>query len=263
MTWERDEELEVETVQRAEAIAASLAPSPATTLSNTESWGGEAATIQVSPSLQQQYQIVTEAQRRLAKAQLYQAILDQPMFGQNSVNPEIVEEVSNELRNFALERLEIMLGMRAPANAPTDPNLSLTPQEIMQVRDLLGHTLDGNVPILGAEEATALRLLLSKITGKAPSLPKKSAPVVRPVQVQQATQVNTIKSQEQPAVQPPRRGRPRLSNNPNKKPMPTIDMMNSKIAMESTSSSGETSGAPSLLTMAIQTAVQQANKEPK
>ena len=267
MTWDRDEELEEETVKRAEAIAAGFAPT-SEAVPAPQSWNANGGTaFQTAPTLQQQYQIVTEAQRRLAKAQLYQALLDQSVFGQSSVDPVIVEEVSSELRNFALERLEIMLGMRAATNVSPNDALTLTPQEVAQVRELLAHTLEGNVPVLGVEESTALRLLLAKITGKAPSLPKKLTPMVQPVQIRSTTPVNTVMS---PAIPPPvsvptvpPRTRRRSTTNPNKKPMPTVDMMNQKIATEAAASSTGNSATPSVLGIAIQTALTQANKETK
>ena len=264
MTWDMDEEdLAEGAVERAEAMAADYAAPQTTT-------GGREFALPVTPSLQQQYQIVTEAQRRLAKAQLYQAILDQPMFGTNSVNPAIVEEVSSELRNFALERLEIMLGMRAPANAPVNTEVALTSEEVSQVRQLLSHTLDGNVPVLGAEESTALRLLLSKITGKAPSLPKALTPTVRPIQVNPSPSIvqSTIQTAAfvQPAVQNPKpapapKARRKASDNPAKKAMPTVAMMNQKIAAEAMEAVSSSPASPSLLGLAIQTALKNSKGE--
>ena len=57
-----------------------------------------------------------EAVKRIEQANLYLSLLNHQLFSENSARPEIIEAVEGEIKDFILVRLEILLGVRAPAN---------------------------------------------------------------------------------------------------------------------------------------------------
>jgi hypothetical protein len=56
--------------------------------------------------------LMSEAQARIEQANLYQTIINHELFGPNSARPEIMSLVENEIKTFAMSRLEILLGMK-------------------------------------------------------------------------------------------------------------------------------------------------------
>src|SRR5438046_1410664 len=68
---------------------------------------------ELTEGMAEEIRTLAEAQRRLRKANFYQAILSQPLFGENISEEGI--EVEAEMREFALKRLRCFLGMEAEA----------------------------------------------------------------------------------------------------------------------------------------------------
>lgn len=59
-----------------------------------------------------QNEILTEAEKRIEQANLYQALLKHDLFGPGSARPEIIDSVRKEFKGFILSRLEILLGIK-------------------------------------------------------------------------------------------------------------------------------------------------------
>ena len=70
---------------------------------------------------------VNEVTKRIEQAKLYESLLNHDFFGPGSARPEIQTKVTKEIRDFILERLTILVGMKEPqprieaqANMPWD-----------------------------------------------------------------------------------------------------------------------------------------------
>jgi len=266
MPWDMDDEMQEENVAQAAAIDA-IAQSVQVPVGR-----GQPVSAVDSTGIAREYQTINEAQRRFAKATLYQALLNlqQPFGTGGATAPEIIEEVTQELHSFALERMEVMLGMRGPTAMPvaTDPAVTFTPSEVEMVREILRQALSGNLLIMGKKPRTALELLLTKITGEAQPLAMKltpstapatteaqpaffqppPAPVATPIPVGQTTVASApAPAPVQPQPRPQRaRNKSRIMNSPNRLPMPNLQTEISKVAAESQNggvNSTETIGA--------------------
>ncbi len=72
---------------------------------------------------------LSEVEIRLVKANYYRAILDQPLFGAD--DSDAAFEVEREFRDFALERLRILLGMQAE-KAPEEKAFTEDQEDVLR-----------------------------------------------------------------------------------------------------------------------------------
>ena len=132
-----------------------------------------------------EYRTLSAVEARLLKANLYRAVLDNPLFPGES--DSIAAEVEQEYREFTLSRLYALMGI-ADGNPGTD---------------------------LDAEEKTVIKAWARKLLSKpavlglpAPAPEVKTAPVLAPVtvrtQVRPQPQIQAPRVQAQPQVAPPR-----------------------------------------------------------
>ncbi len=70
----------------------------------------------VSPSQPQSdyTEVLSDARLRLEQGRLYEMIMNHDLFQGLDSNPQAIKNVQREIRKFAKERMEIMLGMRQP-----------------------------------------------------------------------------------------------------------------------------------------------------
>lgn len=57
-------------------------------------------------------EVLNDANLRLEQGRLYQMVIEQNIFGETDADPKAIKNVQREIRKFARERMEIMLGMR-------------------------------------------------------------------------------------------------------------------------------------------------------
>lgn len=67
--------------------------------------------------------ILSEAVKRIEQAKLYETLLKHSLFGPNSARPEIISTVENEIKQFILSRLEILLGIKPNPEQQKKDNL--------------------------------------------------------------------------------------------------------------------------------------------
>lgn len=60
-------------------------------------------------------EVLNNANLRLEQGRLYQMIMNHDIFGDTNADPKAIKNVQREIRKFARERMEIMLGMRHEA----------------------------------------------------------------------------------------------------------------------------------------------------
>ena len=227
MGWDRPDEEDEEAVAREAAAIDSMTPEQvqaratavmSTIMAPANDMGGA--------SVADAFQAISEAQRRIEKAGLYQAILNQNVFGTGSARQDIIEEVNNDLRGWALERLEVMLGMRQSAQAAATAT-QFTAEEAAYIRELAHRAMIGSIPVLGPEEVMAFRLLLSKITGKAPTMPNGPTPTLTQVTtpqstVTQVTAPRTVVTPVSPQAAPVQPAAPPVAQAPMGQPKPPV-----------------------------------------
>lgn len=93
--------------------------------------------------------VVSEAMRRIEQANLYQTILKHSLFAEGSARPEIIEQVQRELMEFALGRLEALLGMgsTAPATSrgPVKVELPFDDEQVDALKAIANRALKRNL----------------------------------------------------------------------------------------------------------------------
>lgn len=155
MNWDRDEEQELEALEAAEQIDA---------MPNQEQ-----AVNQIVSEIMQPVQHSTNVakfsafQDRLDLAALYRILLNIPSFfnPDGNIKKELTDRVDTELKNFVIQRLEILLGMRTEA-----PKTALSPRSVQWINSKTDQQL------------AALDMLLNKIAPAANSTAVQPAPTV-------------------------------------------------------------------------------------
>lgn len=121
-----------------------------------------------------QNEILSEAEKRIEQANLYQALLKHDLFGPGSARQEIIDSVRREFKGFILSRLEVLLGIK--------PETSKVIQKIESP--------------FSEEEVNALKAIANRLVKK--DIPQTSqAPTVNSIQPSQSVTlqkpvINTI-----------------------------------------------------------------------
>lgn len=66
-------------------------------------------------------EILSDASLRLEQGNLYKMVMNSDLFSGSGYDPKAIKNVEREIRNFAKERMEIMLGMRQEATKDSFP----------------------------------------------------------------------------------------------------------------------------------------------
>jgi hypothetical protein len=136
---------------------------------------------------EEQAEVLTEAERRIEQANLYQALLKHDLFAPGSARPEIIDSVRREFKSFILSRLEVLLGIKP------DTGKLLPAQEVTKNP-------------FSEDEIKALRAIADRLTKKDQSQQPSQAPtpmintVIAQPQVVQAPAVNAVNAQPQKVV---------------------------------------------------------------
>lgn len=131
---------------------------------------------------EEQAEVLTEAERRIEQANLYQALLKHDLFGPGSARQEIIDAVRKEFKAFILSRLEILLGIKPEVSVRTSS------QEIVKSP-------------FSEDEIKALRAIAERLTKKEQPVqaPQVPTPVINSVaaqpQITQVPSVNAVSSQ--------------------------------------------------------------------
>jgi hypothetical protein len=95
----------------------------------------------VEDSLQETI-VLSEAVKRIEQAKLYETFLKHKLFAEGSARPEIIQIVENELKQFILSRLEILLGIKPEKSTSNQQVQSIfTDEEINVLKQLAGRVL--------------------------------------------------------------------------------------------------------------------------
>ena len=127
-------------------------------------------------------EVLIDARLRLEMGKLYELIMKHDLFAGVDADPKAVKVVQKEIRMYAQERMEIMLGMRqekteAPAGFPMDMfpfnSLEVDILKAIAATATKGESRDAEPLNLGAQQRPAGRTTLNPIGGGTP----RQAPV--------------------------------------------------------------------------------------
>jgi len=119
-----------------------------------------------------------QAVERIEQANLYLTLLNHQLFSPGSARPEIISAVENEIKNFILERLEVLLGM-------AQPKQEAAPSSI--------------IDLFTDEQLEALKAIADRLISKKPTV-TPAAPQIMPVQAARQDERTVRQLQATPAV---------------------------------------------------------------
>ncbi len=145
---------------------------------------------------EEQAGLLDQADSRLEKANLYRMLLNHDLFGDVDCSPSIVNEVQEELKNIILEKLEVLLGMRAEEQKQETEFAIDLPFNALQVEALKvwadkltkGKSKDASPaqaivsrepvikPMGGAKKKPALKKLTGALLNQKRVLPRETVP---------------------------------------------------------------------------------------
>ena len=131
---------------------------------------------------------VNEAIKRIEQAKLYESLLRHDFFAPGSARPEIQSKVTKEIRDFILERLTVLVGIKQSREEIPAPVAAAMPWDESQIE--------------------ALTSIADRLVEKKTATKKTSDPVVKPyVGASSSTltvnQVSTGQQQNAPKMNPP------------------------------------------------------------
>lgn len=134
--------------------------------------------------------VLSDARLRLEQGRLYEMVMNNDLFEGTDADPVAVKHVQKQIRNFAKERMEIMLGMRQEASQETIVSSPFNPLEVEVIKAMARTFSKGatDTPEANAEAPVATRQGLKPIALK--TTQKQTAqmkPAAKPLQ-QKATQ---------------------------------------------------------------------------
>ncbi len=124
--------------------------------------------------------VLSDARLRLEQGRLYELIMNNPIFDGAEADEKAVKFVQKQIRTFAKEQMEIMLGMRqeAPKVQPfSASDFPFNDVEVKALKDLAfmatkGESADPEAQVFSGPPAPVKKASLSTITLKAPNRPQ-------------------------------------------------------------------------------------------
>jgi hypothetical protein len=193
---------------------------------------------------------IGEALKRIEQAQLYKTLLTHDLFAQGSARPEVLEAVEREIRDFALNRLEVLVGVRPDTQVPVKVESQFTEAQAEFLKSLADRGLSRSatpspVPQIQPVQVSKPIMHQAETQSIAPKLTPRVQPVSTPVAAQPSRRPAVRRqpvAKSQPAAQQSKRKRSQnisvdgrdlaQVNNPNKIPMPTPELANAHIAAQ-------------------------------
>lgn len=135
--------------------------------------------------------VLSDANLRIAQGSLYQMIMNHNLFEGMDADPKAVENVQKEIRKFARERMEIMLGMRQEVTQQAVVSSPFNDLEVDILKKIASKATNGATETEQANEVAAAvrqtpkRLTLNPIGGGAPKRAHVPAPAPQQPQRQQ------------------------------------------------------------------------------
>lgn len=181
---------------KATNLAGSVVPAPSQNVSFQQEVYEE-ETMEVPPIDEEEEDytaVLSDAKLRLEQGSLYQMVMNQDLFQDMDFDPRAVKNVQREIRKFAKERMEIMLGMRQEVQQNTQVVSPFNDLEVTILKKLASAASKGATESVEANKQSAplnKKTGLTPISSKLTSQPKKEvtklvatpkAPLVRQAQ---------------------------------------------------------------------------------
>lgn len=150
--------------------------------------------------------VLSDARLRLEQGRLYEMIMNNDLFEGTDADPVAVKHVQKQIRNFAKERMEVMLGMRQEASQEPSMSAASFPfndLEVEALKALASTATRGATKAPEAQQFTAAatpqgRMGLKPISlkGLGRTAPKVQAPAAKPLAQKPTTPVTKNKRTE-------------------------------------------------------------------
>jgi hypothetical protein len=128
-------------------------------------------------------EVFSDANLRIEQGRLYQMVMNNSLFEGLDADPKAIQNVEKEIRKFARERMEIMLGMRQEAPKETAMSMEGFPFNALEVEVLKSlasvATKGASLEAAPFSGAVAKKKTLTPINAN--RTPHKPAPAVKPV----------------------------------------------------------------------------------
>ncbi len=137
-------------------------------------------------------EVLNDASLRLEQGQLYKLIMNTDLFNEGDADPKAIKNVQREIRQFAKERMEVMLGMRQEtpkesANAFPMESFPFNALEVEVLKSLAatatkGQTVNAPAFSAGPKQAATLNKVSTQRTNKVQQSKPLSSRPSKPVQ---------------------------------------------------------------------------------
>ncbi len=90
---------------------------------------------------------INEAVKRIEQAKLYESLLKHDFFAPNSARAEIQDKVTSEIREFILERLIVLVGLKSPKQSePVPAQLPWNPMQLEAITAMANRLIEKKNP---------------------------------------------------------------------------------------------------------------------
>ena len=167
---------------------------------------------------------VNTAIKRIEQAKLYESILKHEFFAPGSARPEIQTKVTKEIRDFILDRLTILMGLKTePKDIQIKAEMPWNDDQIAALTSIASRLVDKknstktvNNPVVqqfASSEVTQPRVNVATTHNVQPAQPQqKVAPKTRKVRRKRAGPTKTTKNMPAGMTVDPNTGRPMSAN---------------------------------------------------
>jgi hypothetical protein len=170
-------------------------------------------------------EVLLDANLRLEQGRLYQMIMNHDIFGETDADPKAIRNVQREMRKFARERMETMLGMRheeaAKQTIVSSPfnDMEVTVLKLLASKMSKGATEETSqpAPAPAAPKKDGISAISGAVRPKAPAPLRKE---VKPIQREQRAQPKPAPKPQASALRP--------SRDPNVDLSKPVDLMNAQ-----------------------------------
>jgi hypothetical protein len=152
--------------------------------------------------------ILSDASLRLEQGNLYKMVMNSDLFHNSGYDEKAVANVTREIRNFAKERMEIMLGMRQePSKEAAFPAGSFPFNSLeVEILKMLAFTASKGAsqeaePFAVTATQPVRKTTLNAITAKSPVRPQPQQPKAAPKPLQKSAAAPVKRAQVSDAVQ--------------------------------------------------------------
>lgn len=165
------------------------------------------------PATDQAVDVLFEAVQRIEEANLYKHLINTSLFEEGSASPSVLDAVNEEIRQFALSRLQEKLGLATPKSDPVQSVFDK--DELMVLKILAAKALNRDVSSVVLQERTPQTTTISSpaVQSKPKTRKVSTTPKIRPApsQARQAAAHTPNRAVRQSSSSPVQKTSPKSS----------------------------------------------------